>query len=164
MKTQISDADLLDILLEVTGWDEFNIRRQLLEDRSFNLLKLDQLKRLIKCLQKKGLNVNSGGNKADLVRNISNILQVKTISTQESESSSSNIAQPPRIPLVIRKTTNNSAATLTLSEKAIVNDLFQFEGLTKDEILQALFQLPSSDRNTDSVLSSILTKRTQQVL
>lgn len=152
----ISDADLIEIVHEITGWNENQIRKHILEDRSIHMLKLDQLKKLIKSLLRKGCNVSSAGNKADLVQNISNFLQSKADSTQ-GKSSSTPIINPPRVPLPVK----NSNATLTMAERAIVEDLFQLEGLTKDEILEALFEVPAQERNTDSVLLSILNKRQQ---
>jgi hypothetical protein len=168
----LSNYEVLEIFKYHTQWENSMIQLKLFDQNSLHLLKVDQLKKIIKELQRKGVTISSSGNKPDLVRHLSLYLSSKLdeegstrLPTSSSGNAALSIGQPSTHPTITARTILESRPTvsLTTAESCLVNELLQIDGLSKEEVIQSLLSIPSSERCFDSVLFNIINNRQNTV-
>jgi hypothetical protein len=168
----LSNDEVLEIFKYHTQWENSMIQLKLFDQNSLHLLKVDQLKKIIKELQRKGVPISSSGNKPDLVRHLSLYLSSKLDEqgyTRPSVSSSGNaalsIAQSSTRPTITTCPILESRPTvsLTTAESCLVNELLQMDGLSKEEVIQSLLSIPANERCFDSVLFNLINNRQNTV-
>jgi hypothetical protein len=168
----LSNDEVLEIFKYHTQWENSMIQLKLFDQNSLHLLKVDQLKKIIKELQRKGVPISSSGNKPDLVRHLSLYLSSKLDEqgyTRPSVSSSGNaalsIAQSSTRPTITTRPILESRPTvsLTTAESCLVNELLQMDGLSKEEVIQSLLSIPANERCFDSVLFNLINNRQNTV-
>jgi hypothetical protein len=130
-------------------------------------LKLDQIKRLVKELNKLGFcQINCSQNKPVIISELATVLisgeaTAKSISiAPTTQSSSSGSATRPTNTVEIKKTVNGTNQhLLSAVESHLLRELLMIEGLGRDEIIDAIKSAQAHERSVDGILMKILCNR-----